>query len=121
MLKVPGLDSLVAKVIISDPSTSDKALGEQIDKSISQPLQKVGMTLSACPTLVVVVDAPDEWEKNGDIEVILDLWSQLPQITTTLNKGKAGKPWRFIGARDGIVVKKLRLKVCPVGIMTFVG
>ena len=83
VLKVPGLDSLVAKVVTSDPSISDKALGEQFDKLIFQPLQKVGITPSACPTLVVVVDALDECEKNSDIEVILDLWSQLPQITTT--------------------------------------
>jgi hypothetical protein len=83
VLKVPGLDNLVAKVVASDPSIFNKALGEQFDKLIFRPLQKVSMTLSACPILVVVVDALDECKKNRDIEVILDLWSQLPQITTT--------------------------------------
>lgn len=80
--EVPGLYSLVADAIASDSSIFDKALGEQFDKLIYQPLQKVRMTPSACPTLVVVVDALDECEKNSDIEVILDLWSKLPQIKT---------------------------------------
>ena len=58
----------------------EKAPGEQFDKPIYQPLRKV--SLSHYPTLVVVVDALDECEKERDIKVILDLWSQLPQITT---------------------------------------
>ena len=82
VLKIPGLDSLVAEVIASDPSIFDKALGEQFDKLMYQPLQKVNIATSSCPTFIVVVDALDECEKNRDIEVILDLWSQLPQITT---------------------------------------
>src|SRR5271156_2170784 len=60
VLKVPGLDSLIAEVIASDPSIFDKALGEQFDKLLFQPLQKVSMTPSGYPTLVVVVDALDE-------------------------------------------------------------
>jgi hypothetical protein len=82
VLKIPGLDNLVAEVIASDPSIFDKALGEQFDKLIYQPLQKVNIATGSCPTLIVVVDALDECEKNRDIEVILDLWFQLPQITT---------------------------------------
>jgi hypothetical protein len=80
--KVSGLDTLIADVITSDPSIFDKSLGEQFDKLIYRPLQKVSITPSGCPTLVLVVDALDECEKEGDIKAILDLWSQLPQITT---------------------------------------
>ena len=82
VLNVPGLDSLVAEVISSDPTIFDKALGEQFDKLIYQPLRKVNLTPHDCPTLVVVVDALDECEKQRDIEVILELWSRLPQIAT---------------------------------------
>lgn len=82
VLKVPRLDRLVAEVITSNPTIFDKALGEQFDKLIYQPLQKVDLTLYSCPTLVVVVDALDECEKERDVKAILDLWSQLPQITT---------------------------------------
>jgi hypothetical protein len=82
VLKVPGLDRLVAEVIDADPSVFDKALGEQFNKLIYQPLQKVKSTPGSCPTLIVVVDALDECEKPRDIDIILGLWSQLPQITT---------------------------------------
>jgi NACHT domain len=80
--KVPGLDRLIAEIIASEPSIFDKALGEQFDKLIYQPLRKVNITPDRCPTLIVVVDALDECDKARDIEVILDLWFQLPQITT---------------------------------------
>jgi hypothetical protein len=80
--KVPGMDSLLADVITSDPSIFDKALGEQFDKLIYQPLQKVKATTSNSRILVVVVDALDECEKERDIKTIIDLWSRLPEITT---------------------------------------
>jgi NACHT domain len=57
--KVPRLDSLVAKVITSDLFIFDKALGEQFNKLIYQPLQKVNITTSGCPTFILVVDALD--------------------------------------------------------------
>jgi hypothetical protein len=81
MVKVPGLDNLIAEVIASDPFIFNKALGEQFNKLIYQPLQKVNIATSGCSTFIVVVDALDECEKTRDIEVILDLWFQLPQIT----------------------------------------
>jgi hypothetical protein len=82
VLKLPGLDNLVAQAITSDPTIFEKALGEQFDKLILQPLRKIALSPNDCPILVVVVDALDECEKDKDIQVILDLWSQLPQITS---------------------------------------
>jgi hypothetical protein len=64
VFKIPGLDSLVADVIDSDPSIFDKALGGQFDKSVYRPLQKLKATASGSPTVVVVVDALDECEKR---------------------------------------------------------
>ncbi|RMZ91481.1 hypothetical protein DV736_g1283, partial [Chaetothyriales sp. CBS 134916] len=78
--KVPGLDTLVAEAIASNPLIFEKALGVQFDKLIYQPLQNV--SASNCSTLVVVVDALDECEREGDIKTILDLWPRLTQITT---------------------------------------
>lgn len=82
VMKLPGLDSLVAEVIASDPTIFDKALGEQFHKLIFRPLQNPTLSPHNCPTLVIVVDALDECEKEGDVQIILDLWSRLPQITT---------------------------------------
>ena len=82
VLKIPGLGTLVTEVITSDPFIFDKSLGEQFDKLIYQPLQKLNLTTSGCPTLIVVVDALDECEKERDIKAILDLWPRLSQIKT---------------------------------------
>ena len=82
VLKIPGLDSLIAEVIASDPSIFDKVLGGPFDKLIYRPLQKVKVTASGSPTLIVVVDALDECAKERDIKTIIDLWSRLPNITT---------------------------------------
>lgn len=82
VLKIPGLDDLLADVITGDPLIFDKGLGEQFRKLLYQPLCKVNVGPRACPILVIVVDALDECEKDGDIETILKLWSQIPRITT---------------------------------------
>lgn len=82
VLKIPGLDDLVADVITCDPLIFDKALGEQFDKLLYQPLRKVNVTPRDYPILVLVVDALDECEKESDIKTILDLWSLIPQIMT---------------------------------------
>lgn len=80
--KIPGLDTRVADVISSDSSVVNKSLGEQFDKLIYQPLCTVNIPAGGCSTFIVVVDALDECEKESDIKVILNLWSQLPQIRT---------------------------------------
>ena len=97
-LKVPGLGSLITEVIASDPNIFNKALGEQFDKLMYQPLRKVILTPRDCPTLVIIVDALDECEKEKDVEVILDLWSRLPQITTI-------RPKLFVTSRPELPIR----------------
>ena len=82
VLKVPGFDALVAEVITQDPLIFDKALGEQFDKLIYQPLHKVKLITSGTLTFVVVVDALDECEKGEDVKAIINLWSRLADLTT---------------------------------------
>lgn len=78
MLKIPDLNVLIAEVIDSDPLLCDKSLGEQFDKLIYTPLKHLNLTSNSSSTLVVVVDALDECEKEEDIKAILQLWSRLP-------------------------------------------
>ncbi|KAL8696376.1 MAG: hypothetical protein Q9201_007692 [Fulgogasparrea decipioides] len=75
VLKIPGLDAFVAEVITKDPLIFDKALGEQFDKLIYQPLHQVKFIANDSSTFIVVVDALDECEKERDVKVIIDLWS----------------------------------------------
>lgn len=80
--KISGLDELIADVIKSDPLIFDKALGEQFDKLLYQPLQKISCESISYLTFVVVVDALDECERENDIRTILKLWSELSQVTS---------------------------------------
>lgn len=82
VLKIPGLDTLVAEVVTQDPLIFDKALGEQFDKLIYQPLCQVKFIANSSFNLIVVVDALDECEKERDVKAIIDLWSRLAHLTT---------------------------------------
>lgn len=82
VLKVPGLDAFIAEVITQDPLIFDKALGEQFDKLIYQPLHQVELITSGTLTFIVVIDALDECEKERDVKAIINLWSRLAHLTT---------------------------------------
>lgn len=69
-------------MVAQDPLIFDKALGEQFDKLIYQPLRQVDTVANSCSTFIVVVDALDECEKERDIKAIIDLWSLLVHSPT---------------------------------------
>jgi hypothetical protein len=72
---LPRLIPSIQKTIEDDPNISDKVLREQFDRLLLQPL--LGMKQSATATVVIVIDALDECEKEDDIRAILRL---LPQV-----------------------------------------
>ena len=82
MLKILGLDALVAEVVTQDPLIFDKALGEQFDKLIYWPLRQIKSITNSFSTFVVIVDALDEYKKERDVKAIIDLWSRLAYLTT---------------------------------------
>lgn len=82
VLKILGLDALIAEVVTQDPLIFDKALGEQFDKLIYQPLRQVKLIANGFSTFIVVVDALNECEKERDVKAIIDLWSRLAHLTT---------------------------------------
>ena len=73
MAHEPGLKSGIAKAIDADPGISDKALKEQFDKLILQPLSELRQAPPNALGLVIVIDALDECERDEDIKVILQL------------------------------------------------
>jgi hypothetical protein len=75
---VPQLTQSIQEVIDGDPYISEKALGEQFNKLLLQPLQNVNLDQIA--NRVVVIDALDECqseENKDDIRAILQL---LPKV-----------------------------------------
>jgi hypothetical protein len=80
-IKVPGMIPHIRRAIDSDPAISEKALKEQFEKLILQPLSKMQGVSPQAWRLVIVVDALDECEGENDIQTILLLLSQLRDMT----------------------------------------
>jgi len=80
VIKVPALRPHVSKAIDTDPDISKKAMKEQFDKLIYQPLSKIKHI--PLPTLVIVVDALDECEREEHIKTIIHLLSQTRHLSS---------------------------------------
>jgi hypothetical protein len=78
VVKVPAMSPYVSEAIEADPGLVGKSMKDQFDKLISQPLSK----MRGMPTLVVVIDALDECEREGDIRNILHLLAQARNVAS---------------------------------------
>ncbi|CAI6037889.1 unnamed protein product [Clonostachys chloroleuca] len=70
------LGSLIASTINADPSIKNKALREQFDKLIMQPLRAVQKSI----IITIVIDAMDECDECDDAKLIIDLLLRLREI-----------------------------------------
>lgn len=78
MAHMPGLISGITKAIDADLTISEKALKDQFEKLILQPLLE---TRQASPNvLIVIIDALDECEREENIQVILQLLIQTQSL-----------------------------------------
>jgi NACHT domain len=78
--KVPDLVPSIAKAIEVDPTISEKALKEQFEKLVLQPLSEMTYAPSAASTLIIVIDALDECERERDVETILRLLARAKDV-----------------------------------------
>jgi hypothetical protein len=78
--KVPALIPYVRNAIDLEPKISEKSLKKQFEKLIFQPLSQTGQTSTQVSTLIIVVDALDECEREGDIKTILQLLSRTQRL-----------------------------------------
>jgi hypothetical protein len=78
VVKVPAMSPYVSEAIEADPGLVGKSMKDQFDKLISQPISKV----RGISTLVIVVDALDECEREGDIRNILHLLAQAYNVAS---------------------------------------
>ncbi|KAI9765959.1 MAG: hypothetical protein M1839_005275 [Geoglossum umbratile] len=75
---IPGLILGIRKALDADPGISERALKDQFEKLILQPLLE--MAPSQTLACIVVIDALDECEREGDIRVILQLLARAKDI-----------------------------------------
>lgn len=75
--KEPRLLPFVREAIESDPRIATKALKEQFEKLILQPLSQIHRGAEGHQTIAIVIDALDECEHDNDIKLIIYLFSQM--------------------------------------------
>jgi WD40 repeat protein len=81
MAHIPELIPGVRKAIEVDPTISERALKQQFEKLILQPLSETKHALpQALKLVVVVVDALDECEREEDIRAILQLLARTKDL-----------------------------------------
>ncbi|KAI1073332.1 hypothetical protein LB507_011656 [Fusarium sp. FIESC RH6] len=73
----PAVEPFIKIAVNSDPAIADKAVREQFEKLVREPLSKATLTSLCRPSVVIVVDALDECERDADITLILQLFSNL--------------------------------------------
>ncbi|KAK4646181.1 hypothetical protein QC761_0040130 [Podospora bellae-mahoneyi] len=79
-VKEPGLAAHIRAAIEADPSIIRKVLKEQFKQLILKPLENLGGNLDGTKTIVLVIDALDECERDDDIKVIISLLSQAKSL-----------------------------------------
>jgi hypothetical protein len=73
---LPGIRTAIDE----DPAISQRALKDQFEKLIFQPLVKIKQAALQAPARIVVIDALDECEQEQDIRAILQLLAQTKDI-----------------------------------------
>ncbi|KAK4677649.1 NACHT and WD40-domain containing NOD-like receptor 2 [Podospora pseudoanserina] len=73
--KIPALEAFVREAIDNNPDVARKALRDQFEKLILQPLDRIHHAIA-----VIVVDALDECDGDNDVKVIISLLSQAKEL-----------------------------------------
>ncbi|KAL5598562.1 uncharacterized protein BROUX77_006396 [Berkeleyomyces rouxiae] len=71
----PDVTEHIKTALVGNPHISEKATREQFDKLIKEPLMKTCATSQRTCPLVFVVDALDECDRDEDIKLVIDLFS----------------------------------------------
>lgn len=78
--KLPSLAPHVQNAIDTDPGISRRALKQQFDILVLQPLGKIQSDHQKSSSIIIVIDALDECDREEDIRIIIHLFSQVKHI-----------------------------------------
>ena len=76
ILAEPALGVQVKMALDSDPAVVRKTMKDQFEKLILEPLAEISRAELKTPSLVLVVDALDECERDDDVRLIISLFSR---------------------------------------------
>ncbi|PYH49351.1 putative wd40 protein [Aspergillus saccharolyticus JOP 1030-1] len=77
---IPGLSARIQQSADKERSISTKTIDQQFDQLLLQPLRTFGQSNHEKPCFVIVIDALDECEAEGDIENILRLLPKVMEV-----------------------------------------
>ncbi|KAL3248947.1 hypothetical protein ABHI18_011837 [Aspergillus niger] len=80
--RIPELRAAIRQAIRDNPRISTKPLKEQFEELIHRPLHSLNQSSLQSSRLVVVVDALDECDHDGDIKVILQLLPRVQEVNS---------------------------------------
>ncbi|KAH7190147.1 hypothetical protein DER44DRAFT_118087 [Fusarium oxysporum] len=89
---IPGVAPFIKKVIDIDPGIFGKAVREQFEKLIREPLSKAAVTSSTPSSVVMVIDALDECERDTDIRLLINILSQAQTLCPGLRVFLTSRP-----------------------------
>jgi hypothetical protein len=78
----PQMSPFLRAAIISDPAIFTKALREQFERLILEPLRQVNSGSQDPYTIAIVIDALDECDHDNDIKLIIFLFSQAKALSS---------------------------------------
>ena len=80
--KLPSFAPHVQNAIEADPAISRKALKQQFETLVLQPLDKMRTDPQKFSRIVIVIDALDECDREEDVRIIIRLLSQIQRTTS---------------------------------------
>ncbi|KAJ5313615.1 uncharacterized protein N7443_000499 [Penicillium atrosanguineum] len=81
-MRVPQLMPKIQKAVHDDPGIAARTMKEQFDKLLLHPLLSLQQSDHPIQTLLIVIDALDECERDNDLRLILQI---LPQLSQSYN------------------------------------
>ncbi|RDW70114.1 hypothetical protein BP5796_08511 [Coleophoma crateriformis] len=80
--KVPSLTLHVKNAIEADPAISQKAIRQQFETLLLQPLSKMRNSFQESLRIVIIIDALDECDCEEEISIIISLLPQVKHISS---------------------------------------
>lgn len=78
--RVPALAPLIKSAIDHHPAIFGKSMREQFEKFLFEPLSKISQSAKKAETLVMVIDALDECERDDDARLLIKLFSRFQTL-----------------------------------------
>ncbi|KAJ5305740.1 NACHT and WD40 domain protein [Penicillium antarcticum] len=79
-ISIPEITPLLQETVRENPGIITKTMREQFEKLLLQPLHSLERSKIPTQVMVIVIDALDECEGDGDIRLILQLLPQLQNL-----------------------------------------